>query len=163
MMQGRGGGKSKFSQSIYEVTNHGKYMGATNPFYRSSWEYRMMYYLDHNKNVLKWNSENIVIPYKWVDGKIHRYYTDFYVEVKNREGGIDKLVIEVKPKDQCPGSDKIPKPPRKKTAKAMKNYQDKLIALKRNELKWESAKEYCKKRGYTFTVITEDDLFVKKK
>ena len=136
-------------------------MGSGDPIFRSGWERRVMYYLDNNKNVIKWHSENIVIPYMWVDGKTHRYYTDFYVEVRNRDGGVDHLVLEVKPKDQTPTHPdfKMPKPPRKKTTKSMKNYQDRLIALRRNQAKWESAERFCQKKGWKFKVITEDDIF----
>ena len=133
-------------------------MEAKDPYYRSDWERRVMYYLDTNTNVTKWGSENVVIPYTWIDGKTHRYYTDFYVEIKNRQGQVEKIVIEVKPKDQCPGG-KIPKPPRKKTPKSMKNYQDRLLSLKKNELKWESAELFCKKKGWKFTVLTEEQIF----
>jgi len=56
---------------------------------------------DENPNVISWGSEEICIPYKSpVDGKIHRYYPDFIVELKNKQGEIETLVIEVKPSKQ---------------------------------------------------------------
>ena len=137
-------------------------MGDKPPFYRSSWEYRMCHYLDSNVNVLRWHSENVIIPYTWVDNKTHKYYTDFYVEIRNRDGNKETLVLEIKPKDQVPHHPdfKIPKPPRKKTVKSMKNYQNRLLTLKKNELKWEAAEIFCKKKGWKFSILTEDDLYI---
>ena len=59
--------------------------------------------LDLNVNVVEWASEEIVIPYRYpIDGKMHRYFPDFYVKTSKGE----KFLIEVKPKTQ-------PKPPKK--------------------------------------------------
>lgn len=147
-----------FYQDTYQVINKEKYIGTKPPFYRSSWERRFMYHCDFNKNVLRWGSEIIVIPYFFdLDGKTHRYYTDFYMEVITAKGEKKKYVIEIKPSDQTPFN--IPKPPKKKTAKALKNYRNKMITIKKNDCKWKAANQFCKKHGYEFKIITEKELF----
>ena len=59
----------------------GKYKGdPTNIIYRSLWERKFMVWCDRNINVEEWGSEEIIIPYiSPVDGRVHRYFPDFYV------------------------------------------------------------------------------------
>jgi hypothetical protein len=54
-------------------------------------------FCDNNSNVIKWGSENVVIPYiSPVDGRAHRYFVDNFVVI--REGSkIGKYLIEIKP------------------------------------------------------------------
>ena len=69
--------------------------------YRSSWELKFMKYCDLNKNILEWGSEEIVIPYRSpLDGRVHRYFVDFYIKVKDINNKIQKYLVEVKPKKQ---------------------------------------------------------------
>ena len=78
-----------------------KYKGdPTNVIYRSLWERKFMVYCDKNENVLEWGSEEIALPYKSpLDNRIHRYFPDFYIKVK--EGNqIKNYLIEIKPKKQ---------------------------------------------------------------
>jgi hypothetical protein len=76
-----------------------KYKGdPTNIIYRSLWERHCMVYFDQNPNILKWCSEEVIIPYKSpIDGRWHRYFPDFLIQVKTKEGNIDTILIEVKP------------------------------------------------------------------
>ena len=76
-----------------------KYKGdPTNIIYRSLWEKKFMVYCDKNLNVLEWGSEEIALPYRSpVDNKVHRYFPDFYIKVKESTGQIKKYLIEVKP------------------------------------------------------------------
>ena len=140
----------------------------TNPiFYRSSYEERFMNCCDLNKNVIKWGSEIIVIPYiNEVDGRPHRYITDFYTEIRDVSGNIIKCIIEVKPENQSERLDEsgnliLPKEPKKKSAKAIQNYINKVNMIRKNHSKWKAAREYCRKMGYHFQVITEQHLFSK--
>ena len=114
------------------------------------WELRFMKYCDSNPSILEWSSEEIVIPYRSLDNKIHRYYPDFWIKYKNAEGNIKCEVIEVKPKAQC-----------RKPTKKNKHY-GKYIREARtyaiNQLKWEAAREYCADRNYDFRILTEDHL-----
>ena len=73
---------AKYYQGKFNPKNPHKYKGDfTNIIYRSGWELKLMSYLDKHPHVTKWNSEEIIIPYRsCVDGKMHRYFPDFYVE-----------------------------------------------------------------------------------
>lgn len=134
--------------------NVSKYRGDyRNIIYRSSWELKFMKYCDLNKNILEWGSEEIVIPYRSpLDGRIHRYFVDFYIKVKNVDGDIQKYLIEVKPKKQT----KAPKIQKKMT----KKYVYEVTEYAKNQAKWDAAKEFCEDRNYKFMLITEDELKV---
>ena len=72
-----------------------------NIIYRSSWECKVMYWLDKNPDVVSWGSEELIIPYKSpLDNRIHRYFPDFVVKVRNKDGNLKTTLIEVKPKKQ---------------------------------------------------------------
>ena len=84
----------------YTPTNPRKYRGnPSNIIYRSSWERKFMVYCDTNEKIIEWCSEEVIIPYlsPW-DGKMHRYFPDFYIKIKQHNGTTKKLIIEVKPK-----------------------------------------------------------------
>ena len=50
---------------------------------------KFMVYCDLNENILEWGSEEIVMPYRSpVDGRVHRYFPDFYIKVKESTGRI---------------------------------------------------------------------------
>ena len=86
----------------YKPVNPKKYRGDySQVIYRSLWERKLMVYCDNNNAVLEWGSEEVIIPYRspW-DGKIHRYFPDFYMKVKQSNGTTKKFIIEVKPKYQ---------------------------------------------------------------
>ena len=129
-----------------------KYMGdATNIVYRSSWECKVMSWLDSNENVISWASEEIIIPYKSpVDGRYHRYFPDFLVKVKTKENKLNTLLLEVKPKKQT-------QPPEQKK-RITKQYINEVTTWGVNQAKWHAAEEFCKDRKWEFRVITEDDL-----
>lgn len=134
--------------------NVSKYRGDyRNIIYRSSWELKFMKYCDLNKNILEWGSEEIVIPYRSpLDGRVHRYFVDFYIRVKDINGNIQKYLIEVKPKKQT----KEPKVQKKMT----KKYIYEVTEYAKNQAKWNAAREYCDDRNYKFMLITEDELKV---
>ena len=71
-------------QGIFRPKNPQKYVGDyKNIIYRSSWECRVMDFLDRNPDIISWASEELIIPYKSpADGKWHRYFPDFLVKVK---------------------------------------------------------------------------------
>ncbi len=45
-------------------------------------------------------SEEIAIPYRGLDNRIHRYFPDFKIKYENARGNIIVEIIEVKPKAQ---------------------------------------------------------------
>ena len=141
----------------YTPKNPKKYRG--NPYnviYRSLWERKFMVYCDHSESIIEWGSEEIVIPYKspW-DGRIHRYFPDFYIKIKTNEGTTKKLIVEIKPKKQT----KAPKEPERKT----KRYLNEVRTWGVNSSKWKYATEWCEDNGMEFKILTEDDLGIRYK
>lgn len=96
--------------------------------------------------------EEIALPYRSpIDNKIHRYFPDFYIKVKESSGQIKKYIIEIKPKKQTIE----PQVKKRKT----KSYIYEVYEYAKNQAKWKAAEEFCKDRLWEFKVITEDDLF----
>ena len=129
-----------------------KYKGDYNNIvYRSSWERRFMLYCDRSDSILEWGSEEIIIPYRSpLDGRIHRYFPDFYIKVKQADGSVKKMIIEVKPKSQC-----APPPiPQRKT----KRFINEVRTWGVNQAKWEAAIEWCNDRNMEFKILTEDHV-----
>ena len=129
-----------------------KYKGdPTNIIYRSLWERKFMVYCDKNQNILEWASEEIAIPYRSpIDNRVHRYFPDFYMKVKEMNGKIKRYMIEVKPAKQT----KPPAKPKRQT----KGYIREAFEYARNQAKWKAAREYCADRMWEFKVITEKEL-----
>lgn len=142
-------------QGYFKPKNPHKYKGdPTNIIYRSSWELKLMKYLDERKDVVKWGSEEIVIPYRSpIDGRVHRYFPDFLVTKINKDGIQETALIEVKPKSQT-------QPPKRQN-KITKRYLTEVKTWGVNEAKWRAALEYCKDRGWTFHIFTEKELGIK--
>jgi hypothetical protein len=136
----------------FSPKNTNKYLGdPTNIWYRSLWERRVMVHLDTNSSVVEWSNEEIVIPYlSPVDNRWHRYFPDFFVRVRNKQGILEAMILEVKPKSQA-------KPPEKRS-KITKRYINEVMTWGVNEAKWKAAVEYCKDRSWQFKVITEENL-----
>ena len=136
---------------IFKPKNPRKYIGDhTNIIWRSTWECRVMTWLDNNPNVISWASEELIIPYvSPVDGRWHRYFPDFLVKV-NTQQGPKTMLIEVKPKKQT-------QPP-KQQKRVTKRYITEVTTWGVNQAKWKAAEEYCLDRGWEFKVITEDHL-----
>ena len=131
-----------------------KYRGdPTNIVYRSLWERKFMVYCDKNQNILEWASEEIAIPYRSpIDNRVHRYFPDFYMKVKETNGKIKNYVIEVKPAKQT----KPPAKPKRQT----KGYIREAYEYAKNQAKWKMAKEFCADRQWEFKVVTEKELGV---
>ena len=132
--------------------NPQKYIGDyKNIIYRSSWECKFMSWLDKNPNIISWCSEELIIPYvSPSDGKVHRYFPDFVVKIKTKDGSTKTMVVEVKPKKQT----KEPEKQKRMT----KQYIQEVVTWGVNQAKWKAATEYCLDRGWEFKVITEVDL-----
>ena len=83
----------------FRPKNPQKYKGdVNNIIYRSTWEIKVMNYLDDNPNVIWWGSEEFAIPYfSPVDRKKHRYFPDFIAKMRKSDGSVMTYVIEVKP------------------------------------------------------------------
>jgi hypothetical protein len=134
-----------------------KYDGdPTNVVYRSHWEYRFMSYLDSNSGVVKWSSEEIIVPYfDEAQKKWRRYFPDFLVVVKQGSGTLTQL-IEIKPFKECSPPVKSP------TAKTNRRYIKESLTYVTNQCKWKAAESYCADRNWKFKVITERDMGILK-
>lgn len=140
--------------------NKEKYVGdVSNIVMRSSWEKRFALWCDNNPSVIKWNSEGTPIQY-WhsVDQKHRRYYIDFFIQIKVKDGSIKNMAIEIKPY----GETIPPKVPKRKTPKTEQRYINECITYQRNQDKWKAAKEWCSNNGFEFIVMTENELGLKK-
>jgi hypothetical protein len=151
----------------YTVKNRSKYIGHQDPLFRSSWEERVCNFLDTNQKVKRWGYEILQIPYQGIDGKIHKYIVDFYVEIECTDRKIRKYAIEIKPLDQGPivtesgefiFSNK-PQPPKKKTTKAMRNYIYKQQMYLKNMQKWSALQRFCKAHNMIFKVMDDKIVF----
>ena len=142
--------KGKYKPSYPE-----KYNGdPTNIIYRSLWERKFCVYCDLNENILSWSSEEKAIPYRSpIDGKVHRYFPDFLIKVRESNGSIKKYMIEIKPSKQTV--------PPKKPQRQTKKYISEVYEYAKNQSKWEAAKDWCADRGYEFKIITENELNIK--
>jgi hypothetical protein len=99
------------------------------PTYRSSWEREFYKYCESSDKVKRWSTEYLAIPYvSPKDNQVHRYFPDVFLETSNG----DKYIIEIKPNNQT--NNPI------------------------NLAKFQAAKEYASKYGYTFLVFTEKEL-----
>jgi hypothetical protein len=142
-------------KSKYKPNYPNKYKGDPNNIIcRSSWERRFCSWCDLNENIISWGSEEFFIPYlSPVDNRVHRYFPDFIIKLKESTGQIKTYVIEVKPKRQT----QPPKPKSRVTKGFL--YEAKTYAV--NQAKWKAAVEFCKDRMLEFKIITEDELGIK--
>lgn len=141
--------KGKYLQGTFDGYNPKKYFGPKPIIYRSSYEKRFMITCELNPNVIKWSSEQIVVPYlmkekiggKWVT-KRHNYFTDFTVHTSDGK----KYIIEVKPDAMSPKNERDAR----RDPVKYKNF-----------CKWKAAISYAKHHGYIFKVVTEAHLKTK--
>ena len=138
---------------IYKPINPKKNRG--NPrrvIYRSLWERKFMVFCDNQPSILEWGSEEVIIPYRAPDGRVRRYYPDFYIKVLEGSGKVTKYIIEIKPKKQT-------KPPNAKNKKTAAYKRDALTYCK-NRAKLDAAEDFCEDRQMNFMILTEDHLGV---
>lgn len=146
-------------------------------YYRSSWEYKIIIWLDSKPDIVKWGSECITIPYQMThyekDGDInlksHSYYPDFYYEIKNKDGSMKKVVAEVKPMKEylmvlelnekrngdVSNTNKL-SISNNSNMKKLKNFEYDLKMAQKNADKWDTMIKYCDKKGWEFIIITEN-------
>jgi hypothetical protein len=137
---------------LFKPKHPEKYVGdPTNIVYRSSWEVKVMSWLDNNDSIITWASEELFIPYiSPVDNRWHRYFPDFLVKYRTKDNKLSTMMLEVKPKKQTAQPD----PQKRKT----KQFINEVKTWGVNQAKWKAASEYCLDRGWEFKLITEDHL-----
>ena len=143
----------RWRQGIFVPKNPAKFIGSK-AVYRSGLELKFFRFCDDNKNVKKWVSENVIVPYMSpLDNRGHKYYVDNYIEIL--EGNkLVKYLVEIKHSRET-------KPPKTKY-KNRKHllYEQKTFVT--NQAKWQAARKYSKKRGYKFIILTEKELIYKR-
>lgn len=144
----------RFRQGIFAPKNSHKFIGKENPIYRSSWELKFFRWADCNENVIKWGSENVIIPYvSPIDKRVHRYFVDNFILFKDSNNDVKKFLIEIKPSVQV--TQPIITSTKKKSTLI---YEQKTWVI--NQAKWESAKRWARDRNCEFLILTEKELGV---
>ena len=138
-------------KGTFTPKNPSKYNGnSKNIIYRSNWELRVMKYFDDHPNVIWWASEELTIPYvSPVDNKTHRYFPDFIVKMRLKDGKVTTYILEVKPLAQT----KMPVQKRK-----TKRFIQEAATYAVNQEKWRAADLFGREHGWQFKVITEKEL-----
>ena len=168
---------SRFHQGNFIPVNKDKVVklnAQVGIYYRSSWEKKIMTWLDHQPYIVAWGDECLKIPYQMThfkDGdmevKEHCYYPDFYYELKRSDGSIRKVVAEVKPSKEFEMVQSISPVdngvatfdiPQNASLKKLKSIEYDLKMAQKNSDKWKTMIRYCEIKGYDFIVITEDTL-----
>jgi hypothetical protein len=147
--------KTHYNQGFFKPINPQKYRGdPTNIVYRSGWELRLMSHFDVHESVIWWSSEEKIITYRSpVDGRVHRYFPDFLINTRSKDGISETIMIEVKPLAQT----REPK----KQKNITKKYINEVYTWGVNQAKWQAAELYCKERGWKFVTMTEKEIFGK--
>ena len=119
-----------------------------------------MVFCDTNPNITEWSSEEVIIPYRSpFDKKIHRYFVDFWIKTKNKDGLEENTLIEIKPKKKTVQ----PSMPSGAGARVSRGKMTEVRDWMVNSAKWEAAREFCADRKWKFQSLTEDDIFGAKK
>ena len=137
----------KFAQGVFKLKHPEKYLGNQSPIYRSGWEFTVMTMLDNNPAIQEWRSEPVKIPYRDpLTGRNTVYVPDFLVSYIDRNQKKHVELWEVKPLKQ--------------TLKEHvgKNPYDQAQFVK-NQVKWACARAWCEKKGVSFRIISENDIF----
>ncbi len=155
--------KSKYKQGYYKLNNTEKYIGdPTKIIYRSSWEHRFCCYCDLSPDIICWSSEPIGIPYRTPfdkpEHKGHLYYVDFFVRVKKSDDVTVDYMVEVKPESILTKPNLTGQKP---SIQQIAAHNDQLKKWIINKSKFDAAKEYARKMGYVFIVVTEKFLYQK--
>jgi hypothetical protein len=115
--------------------------------YRSLWERQVFRFCDDNDAIIRWSSEEVIVPYRCkTDNRMHRYFVDLKITFKNG----DTYLIEIKPKKETVE-------PKKRATKS-KGYLTEVLKYVKNMSKWESANEFAQQRGWKFEIWTEETI-----
>lgn len=137
---------SKARNGEFVPKNPEKYKGGFPIIYRSSWELTVFHKFDDHPNVLEWSSESKSIPYRHpFTGRMSMYIPDLLVTFVDKNGKRHMEMIEIKPAKEA-------------LEEAVKSKYDAASYLI-NKAKWDAAKQWCKRNGIVFRVLTEHNIF----
>ena len=109
-------------------------------------------YFDVNPSVIGWASEEVVIPYyDSMSKKVRRYFPDFLIKVKTKDGKLRTHLIEVKPTKDL-------RPPVGGKGKKKSTVLYELKTYQMNRDKFASARKWCDDRNIIFDIWTEKHL-----
>ena len=110
-------------KSKYTPIYPSKYQGNTKHIIcRSSWERKFCQWCDMNNSIISWASEEFSIPYvSPKDNRVHKYYPDYLIKVKEKNDMIKTYVVEVKPYKQT-------RPPKQRSRKT-KSYLTECVLM----------------------------------
>ena len=135
--------------------NPNKYIGTYPITYRSSWEQTFINVCDETPSIIHWASESISIPYinplKPPNKQWSMYIPDFFLIYIDKNSQKHAEIIEIKPLRETPGFNEGRLTERTKLTQVI------------NQAKWHAAQMYCRTRGWSFRIMTERELFGKKK
>jgi len=145
---------NKWMKGKFKPKNPEKYVGdVDNIIFRSSWELCFMQWCDVTPEIIRYSSEETVIPYfDPVKNTRRRYYVDFKIVTKNADGSYKVTLVEIKPYKQT----MKPRANRNKSEKTVLLEQTTWIT---NKAKWLAAKAYAAEKGWHFKIITEREIF----
>lgn len=140
-----------YRQGIYTPLNKEKYKGSFPIIFRSSLELCFMKWVDQNPNIITWGSESVIIPYQNpLTGRVSRYFTDFNIVLKDKNGELKKFLVEIKPHSQT-----LPPVQKNRKTKSLIYQQAEYV---KNQAKWAAATAFCASHKSTFVIITEKHL-----
>lgn len=142
----------QWMQGKFKPTFPEKYVGDINKIVcRSSWEWQVCLYFDNTPEILKWSSEERIVPY-WnpIANRMARYFVDFEFWA-NTADGIKKFLVEVKPKSQT-------QEPKRKPSESDITWAERVKTWSVNKAKWEAAVKYAESEGSRFIILTEDQI-----
>jgi hypothetical protein len=141
-----------YKQGYFHPLHLEKYKGTTPIIYRSSLELKFLRWCDSASHVINWTSESYVVPYlNPFDGKIHRYFIDNSITLKDKNGVNHSFLVEIKPKRKT----LAPTESRKKSTATILHEKTEWV---KNQSKWRSAEQFATKKGMRFIILTEEDL-----
>lgn len=114
--------------------------------YRSSWELKLMNFLDEHPYIIEWGSECLKIQYYHPFKDRNAFYVpDFAIKFQDSNGKIKQWLVEVKPSKES------------NLQEARSKHDKEALAV--NACKWKAALEFCEKNHLEFKVLTEKDLY----
>jgi hypothetical protein len=137
----------RFAQGRFSPTYPEKYVGTKVPTYRSSWEFTFMKFCDEHPSIAQWASEAVQIPYRNpLTGRQTIYVPDFFIVYTTNSSKQKVELIEIKPENQAI---------KEKVGRSKHNQAHYIV----NQAKWEAARAWCKQKGITFRIVTENDIY----
>lgn len=167
MINNKPNGAGNYNGGLYIPKNKDRVLMVNDKggmYYRSSWEYKTMIWLDNLESVRKWGAECIKIPYQLkkpdksgvLSISNHTYYPDFYYELEFNDGQVRKILLEVKPLKQSIEPKIIEG--KRYTKNQLKNLRYDIDEYNRNMSKWTAAIKWCDNNGAEFRLLTEKTI-----